>query len=96
MDRTEAAELAYMATHPNLLINHDIGTTTHIWGPEIPRLMRVTQPYNFRASVVAAMHAVDIVTNQNPLHVTKSTNNSCGQNCIVANAIYDPKNTKVI
>lgn len=96
MDRTEAAEVVYMASHPQLLINHDIGTFTHIWGSEIPRLMRVTQPYNFRASVVAAMHAVDIVTNKNSLHVTKSTSNRCGKNCIVANAIFDPNNTKVI
>lgn len=96
MDRTEAAELVYMATHPQLLVDHDIGTSTHIWGTEIPRLMRVTQPYNFRASVVAAMHAVDIVTNQNPLHITKSTKNSCGQNCVVANAIFDPNNQNVI
>lgn len=96
MDRTEAAEMLYMGTHPHLLINHDIGTLTQNWGPEIPRLMRVTQPYNFRASVVASMHAVDIVTNKNPLHVTKSTHNSCGKNCVVANAIYDPQNIKVI
>lgn len=96
MDRTETAELLYMASHPHLLINHEIGSMIHTWGPEIPRLMRVTQPYNFRASVVAALHAADIVTNHNPLHITKSTTNSCGKNCIVANAIYDPKNTKVI
>lgn len=96
MDRTEAAEIFYMGTHPYLLINHEIGTATHSWGPEIPRLMRVTHPYNFRASVITAMHAVDIVTNENPLHITKSTTNSCGENCVVANAIYDPKNTKVI
>lgn len=96
MDRTEAAELLYMGTHPHLLINHEIGTLTQHWGSEIPRLMRVTQPYNYRASVVAAMHAVDIVTNKNPLHVTKSTSNSCGKNCVVANAVYDPQNTKVL
>ncbi|HAT8742764.1 TPA: TIGR03756 family integrating conjugative element protein [Legionella pneumophila] len=95
MDRTEAAELLYMGTHPSLLVT-PIGTTFKHWGFEIPRLMRVTQPYNYRASVVAAMHAVDIVTNKNPLHVTKSTTNSCGKNCVVANAIYDPKNQKVI
>lgn len=96
MDRTEAAEILYMSTHPTLLLNHEIGTTNQTWGSEIPRLMRVTQPYNFRASVVAAMHAVDIVTNQNPLHVTKSTLNACGKKCVVANAIYDPQNTHVI
>lgn len=91
-DRTEAGELVYMATHPNLLFNHDIGG----WGHEIPRLMRVTQPYRYRASVVAAMHAADIVTNKSGLHVSKSTNNSCGKNCVVANVIYDPNQTSVI
>lgn len=96
MDRTEVAEILYMANHPNLLFNHNIGSASYTWGTEIPRLMRVTQPYNFRASVVAAMHAADIVTNNHPLHVTKSTNNSCGQNCVVANAIFDPDKHKVI
>lgn len=96
MDRTEAAEMLYMTTHPHLLINHEIGTMTYTWGPEIPRLMRVTQPYNFRASVVAAMHAADIVTNHNKLHITKSTKNSCGDNCVVANVIYDPEQKNII
>ncbi len=92
MDRTEAGEILYMASHPYLLINHDIGT----WGHEVPRLMRVTQPYRFRASVVAAMHAVDIVTNKNSPHVTKSTKNSCGKNCVVSNVTYDPNEHNVI
>ena len=92
MDRSELGEIPYMATHPQLLINHEIGT----WGHEIPRLMRVTQPSRFRASVVAAMHAADIVTNKNRPHVTKSTANSCGKNCVIANVIHDPKNQKVI
>ena len=94
-DRTELAEIMYMATHPNLLMNHDIGNID-IWGHEIPRLMRVTQPSRFRASVVAALHAADIVTNKNGLHVTHSTSNSCGKNCVIANVIYDPKHEKVI
>ncbi len=92
MDRTEMGEIPYMALHPHLLINHDIGT----WGHEIPRLMRVTQPSRFRASIVAALHAVDIVTNHNSPHVTKSTKNSCGINCIVANVTYDPKEKNTI
>ena len=96
MDRTEAAEMMYMASHPNLLINHEIGTMFHTWGPEIPRLMRITQPYNFRASVVAAMHAADIVTNKNKPHVVKSTKNNCGENCVVANVIYDAKQKNII
>lgn len=92
MDRTELGEIPYMALHPELLINHDIGT----WGHEVPRLMRVTQPSRFRASVIAAMHAADIVTNHNSPHVTQSTSNSCGKNCVVANVIYDPKRQHVI
>ena len=92
MDRSQMGEIPYMAMHPQLLLNHDIGT----WGHEIPRLMRVTQPSRFRASVVTALHAVDIVTNKTGLHVTKSTNNSCGHNCVVANVIYDPKEEKAI
>ena len=95
-DRTESGEIAYMATHPQLLIGHEIGTSTDHWGHEIPRLMRVTQPSRFRASVVAAMHAADIVTNQQSLHVAIPTNNSCGSNCVVANVIYDPKHERVI
>ena len=94
-DRTEIAEITYMATHPLLLVNHDIGST-HIWGHEIPRLMRVTQPSRFRSSVVAALHAADIVTNKNSLHVTHSTSNSCGKNCVVSNVIYDPNHDKMI
>lgn len=95
-DRTEIAEIAYMATHPQLLFNHDIGGQGEIWGHEVPRLMRVTQPSRFRASVVAALHAADIVTNKNSLHVTQSTSNSCGQNCVVSNVIYDSKQERAI
>lgn len=95
-DRTEIAEITYMATHPHLLFNHDIGSQVDVWGHEIPRLMRVTQPSRFRASVVAAMHAADIVTNKNSLHVTQSTSNSCGKNCVVSNVIFDPNQEQVI
>lgn len=95
-DRTEAGEIAYMATHPALLMSGFIGTMTNHWGYEIPRLMRVTQPSRFRASVVAAMHAADIVTNKPSAHVALWTTNTCGRNCIVANVIYDPKHDRVI
>ncbi|MBA2710120.1 MAG: TIGR03756 family integrating conjugative element protein [Tatlockia sp.] len=95
-DRMETGELAYMATHPQLLINHEIGTNTHSWGPEFPRLMRVTQPSRFRASVVAAMHAADIVTNKKSLHIRQGTSNVCGPNCVIANVIFDPEEEKVI
>lgn len=95
-DRTESGEIAYMATHPHLLMGHEIGTLTNHWGQEIPRLMRVTQPSRFRASVVAAMHAADIVTNKQSLHVAIPTSNACGPNCVVANVIYDPNHERVI
>ena len=95
-DRTEAGEIAYMATHPHLLVGHEIGTFTHHWGHEIPRLMQVTQPSRFRASVVAAMHAADIVTNTQSLHVAIPTTNSCGRNCVVSNVIYDPEKKRVL
>lgn len=95
-DRLELAEVPYMLSHPHLLFNHDIGGNGQIWGHEVPRLMRVTQPSRFRASVVAALHAADIVTNNNSLHVTKSTSNSCGHNCVVSNVIFDPKQEQVI
>ncbi len=95
-DRTELAEIVYMATHPHLLFNHDIGSTTQVWGHEIPRLMRVTHPSRFRASIVAALHAADIVSNKNSLHITQSTSNSCGPNCIVSNVIFDASNKNII
>lgn len=96
MDRTEAAEIAYMGTHPNLLVGHEIGTALDYWGHESPRLMRVTQPSRFRASVVAAMHAADIVTNQPGLHVAQYTQNTCGKKCVVANVVYDPQQKNII
>lgn len=96
MDRTEIAELTYMLTRPHLLFNHDIGSSGQIWGHEIPRLMRVTQPSRFRASIVAAMHAADLVSNHNSLHVVQSTKNTCGKNCVVANVVFDPHQKKVI
>ena len=95
-DRTEAGEIAYMATHPSLLLTGFIGTAINHWGYEIPRLMRVTQPSRFRASVVAAMHAADIVTNLPSAHIAFWTRNRCGSNCIVANVIFDPKQERVI
>jgi integrating conjugative element protein (TIGR03756 family) len=94
-ERMQVGEIIYLLTHPNLLIGHEIGTNSNFWGHEMPRLMRVTQPSRFRASVVAAMHAVDIVTNEG-MHVKQATSNACGPNCAVANVIFDPKQKGVI
>lgn len=96
MERTEIAELAYMATHPGMLFGHEIGTTTNNWGFEMPRMMYVTQPYRFRASVVAAMHAADIITNKRSMHLGRTTTNRCGKDCIIANVVYDPNQEQVI
>lgn len=94
-DRTQIGEITYLLTRPKLLTGHEIGTSTNLWGHEFPRLMRVTQPSRFRASVVAAMHAADIVTNEG-MHVKKSLSNACGPNCAVANVVFDPAQKSVI
>lgn len=95
IQRTETVELLYMGSHLDTLLSNNIGTNLHSWGPQLPRLMRVTQPSRFRASVVAAMHAADIVTNHGA-HVKQGTTNRCGHNCVVSNVIYDPDEDKVI
>jgi integrating conjugative element protein (TIGR03756 family) len=94
-ERTQSGEIAYMASHPHLLINHEIGSAFNSWGPEIPRLMRVTQPSRFKASVVAALHAADIVTNKG-VHLKQSTKNACGPHCVVANVVFDAKREHII
>lgn len=97
MDRSEVAELAYMAFHPLLLLpGHEIGSSINYWGFELPRSMHVTQPSPFRASVVAALHAADIVTNSQGLHLSYPTSNSCGPHCVISNVIYDGKQENII
>ncbi len=97
LERTGLGEVE-MLKHPNLYLHSPIGTLAHRWGNEIPRSMRVENPYRFRASVVAAMHAADIATNSNNLHIPMANklSNSCGQNCVVANVTFDPTQQKVI
>lgn len=95
-ERTQIAEIAYLASRPQLLINHEIGSATYLWGHELPRLMRVTQPSRFRASVVAAMHAADIVTNEGGMHLKQPTTNACGPHCVVSNVVFDPQQKQVI
>lgn len=61
------------------------------WSYEFPRTMTVNVYNDFKASVVAAQRAADIVTNHNALHTVKSTANSCGKNCVVSNVIEEQK-----
>lgn len=66
------------------------------WSYEFPRSMSIDADNDFKASVVAALHAADIVTNHNSFHTVKSVDNSCGVNCAVSNVIEetDDKNEK--
>ncbi len=62
---------------------------TNKWGYEFPRSMTSNTFNDYEASVMAALRAADIVTNKNTLHIVKSTNDSCGINCSVANVIEE-------
>ena len=44
-------------------------------------------------SIMAGLRAAAIVTNRNYLHVVKSTGDSCGTNCAVANVNTSSQNT---
>ena len=61
----------------------------HHWGYEFPRSMSVNIDNDYKASVVVALHAADLVTNNNALHTIQSTEDSCGQTCAVANVIEE-------
>lgn len=79
---------------PELLnpLGHFIGGNfSKHWGSEFPREMTVNVQSNFRASVIVALHAADLVTNKNTLHTVQSTEDSCGKNCAVANVVEENK-----
>lgn len=60
------------------------------WGREFPRNMSVSQSNDYKASLILALRAVDLVTNKHRLHtMINSTTNSCGANCAVANVIEE-------
>lgn len=87
-DRTGTAELM----RPESLdpFNYYIGADFYNhWGYEFPRSMSVAIDNDYKAAVVTALHAADIVTNQNLLHTVNSLDNSCGENCAVANVIEE-------
>jgi integrating conjugative element protein (TIGR03756 family) len=66
------------------------------WGYEFPRSMSVNVDNDYKASLIAALHAVDIVTNKNTLHVVKSVENTCGDHCAVSNVIEEQKEDHAI
>jgi integrating conjugative element protein (TIGR03756 family) len=88
LGRLGVAEMIRMETwNP---IGNPIGNSTlNHWSYEFPRSMSVNVDNNYKASVVAALRATDIVTNQNTLHTVQSTSNSCGIHCSVSNVIEE-------
>ena len=73
------------------MVGHIIGQDfLHKWGYEFPRVMTVANPNDFKASLILAQRAADLVTNQHVSHVvTRGTSNRCGQHCGVANVIEE-------
>ncbi len=69
---------------------------TNKWGYEFPRSMTSNTTNDYEASIMAALRAADIVTNKNTLHIVKSTQDSCGTNCAVANIIEEPNDKNEI
>lgn len=57
------------------------------WGYEFPRSFTLEASSDYKASLMCAQHAADIVTNLNMLHVVHATKDSCGTNCAVANVV---------
>ena len=87
-DRFEIAEAIRPETYN--IFGHYIGASfINHWAYEFPRTMAVDNNNNYKASIVAALHAADIVTNKNTMHVVKSVSDSCGKNCAVANVIEE-------
>jgi len=87
------------ASEPGTLnpFDHFIGSNfLNHWGYEFPRSMLVDVDNDYKASVMVAQHAADIVTNHNLLHVVHSTADSCGINCAVSNVIEEQNETHEI
>ena len=97
-DRYELLETPYLLSHPGLALSSPIGDPLSLWGHEVPRTMRVNNPYRFRASVVAGMHGADIATNSQVGHIPTigRLSNSCGQNCVISNVVYDRTKKNII
>lgn len=66
------------------------------WSYEFPRTMVVDVDNPYKAALIAAQHAADMVTNKNTLHVIHSVDDSCGKNCAVANVIQETSDTHEI
>lgn len=88
--------LRHMPSASQFISGFPIGSNTSIWGYEMPRHFITHTPSRFRAAIVAAMQGADLVSNRNGGHVVKSTRNSCGKNCVVANVIFDKDEKNIL
>lgn len=79
------------------LFHHFIGESfKNHWGYEFPRSMTVNTSHPYKAAVIIAQRAADLVTNKNSLHLITGTDNRCGKNCAVANVIEETKDNHEI
>ena len=58
--------------------------------------MSVDNNNDYKASVSLALHGADIATNQNTLHISQGTSNSCGTNCAVDSVVEENDETHEI
>lgn len=73
-------------------LSHYIGKSfANHWSYEFPRSMSVNVHNDYKASIIAAMHAADIATNTNTLHVVHDVSDSCGTNCAISSVEENSK-----
>ena len=87
-DRTGIAEMVHLNSY-GLFFNM-IGN----WENEFPRYMEVNNVNNYKVSVITALRAADIVTNDSlgqTLHVVLPVSDACGENCAISNVTEDNK-----
>lgn len=76
-------------------VTNFIGSPMNHWSFEFPREMSAIINNDYKAALVFAHRAADLVTNYNTMHTVVSVNNSCGINCVVSNVVYDPTEKKI-
>tara|TARA_Y100000588_G_C14229402_1_gene914580 strand:- start:930 stop:1940 length:1011 start_codon:yes stop_codon:yes gene_type:complete len=100
VSRMQFAEIALSLRHisnaAKLVSGFPIGSATSIWGYEMPRHFITQTTSKFRAAMVAAMQGADLVTNVNSGHFIRSTSNSCGKSCVIANVTFDKQGKNVL
>ncbi len=76
---------------------HSVGSGFHDqWASEFPREMEVDNNNDYKASVVMALRAADLVTNRNTGHIIRGTSDNCGTNCAVSGVVEEQSDTNEI